>query len=64
MAENGGYANPVLVTTDWLADHLGDEAVVAAEVDENVLGVVGHIATSVEFGESLSELRSFTVGHP
>src|ERR671926_150316 len=34
MAENG-YANPVLVTTDWLADHLNDENVVVAEVDEN-----------------------------
>jgi thiosulfate/3-mercaptopyruvate sulfurtransferase len=30
-----GYAKPVLVTTDWLADHLGDEGVVVAEVDEN-----------------------------
>src|ERR687886_1052035 len=34
MAENG-YANPVLVTTDWLAEHLSDEQVVVAEVDEN-----------------------------
>jgi thiosulfate/3-mercaptopyruvate sulfurtransferase len=30
-----GYAKPVLVTTDWLAEHLGDEGVVVAEVDEN-----------------------------
>jgi thiosulfate/3-mercaptopyruvate sulfurtransferase len=34
MAENG-YANPVLVSTDWLADHLNDESVVIAEVDED-----------------------------
>jgi thiosulfate/3-mercaptopyruvate sulfurtransferase len=35
MAENGGYAKPVLVSTDWLAEHLGDENLLAAEVDEN-----------------------------
>jgi 3-mercaptopyruvate sulfurtransferase SseA len=29
------YAKDVLVTTDWLAEHLGDESVVVAEVDEN-----------------------------
>src|SRR5947209_18683833 len=34
MAENG-YAKPVLVTTDWLAEHLNDSNVVVAEVDEN-----------------------------
>jgi len=34
MAENG-YAKPVLVTTDWLAEHLNDGDVVVAEVDEN-----------------------------
>ena len=34
MAENG-YAKPVLVDTDWLAEHLSDEQVVVAEVDEN-----------------------------
>jgi thiosulfate/3-mercaptopyruvate sulfurtransferase len=34
MAENG-YAKPVLVTTDWLADHLNDESVAVAEADEN-----------------------------
>ena len=34
MAENG-YAKPVLVTTEWLAEHLNDESVVAAEVDES-----------------------------
>src|SRR5437667_1624102 len=34
MAENG-YAKPVLVSTGWLAEHLGDDNVVVAEVDEN-----------------------------
>jgi thiosulfate/3-mercaptopyruvate sulfurtransferase len=34
MAGNG-YAKPVLVTTEWLAEHLNDEGVVVAEVDEN-----------------------------
>jgi thiosulfate/3-mercaptopyruvate sulfurtransferase len=34
MAENG-YAKPVLVTTEWLVEHLGDDSVVVAEVDEN-----------------------------
>jgi thiosulfate/3-mercaptopyruvate sulfurtransferase len=29
------YAKDVLVTTDWLAEHLDDESVVVAEVDEN-----------------------------
>jgi thiosulfate/3-mercaptopyruvate sulfurtransferase len=30
-----GYAKDVLVTTDWLAEHLDDADVVVAEVDEN-----------------------------
>ncbi len=34
MAENG-YEKAVLVTTEWLAEHLGDAGVVVAEVDEN-----------------------------
>jgi thiosulfate/3-mercaptopyruvate sulfurtransferase len=34
MAENG-YAKPVLVSTEWLAEHVGDDNVVVAEVDEN-----------------------------
>src|SRR5947208_14014178 len=34
VAENG-YAKPVLVTTDWAADHLNDDSIVVAEVDEN-----------------------------
>jgi thiosulfate/3-mercaptopyruvate sulfurtransferase len=48
MAENG-YAKPVLVTTEWLADHLNDESVVAAEVDENpALYEEGHIPGAVK----------------
>ena len=30
-----GYAKEVLVTTDWLLEHLGDSGLVVAEVDEN-----------------------------
>jgi thiosulfate/3-mercaptopyruvate sulfurtransferase len=48
MAENG-YAKPVLVTTEWLAEHLNDESVVVAEVDENPdLYDEGHIAGAVK----------------
>ena len=48
MAENG-YAKPVLVTTDWLAEHLSDDDVVVAEVDENPdLYDEGHIAGAVK----------------
>jgi thiosulfate/3-mercaptopyruvate sulfurtransferase len=48
MAENG-YAKPVLVTTDWLAQHLGDGTVVVAEVDENPdLYDEGHIPGAVK----------------
>jgi thiosulfate/3-mercaptopyruvate sulfurtransferase len=48
MAENG-YAKPVLVTTEWLADHLDDEALVVAEVDENPdLYDEGHIRGAVK----------------
>src|SRR5256885_14750593 len=48
MAENG-YAKPVLVTTDWLAEHLNDDSVVVAEVDENPdLYDEGHVAGAVK----------------
>src|SRR2546428_5078560 len=48
MSENG-YAKDVLVTTDWLADHLGDDDVVVAEVDENTdLYEEGHIPGAVK----------------
>jgi thiosulfate/3-mercaptopyruvate sulfurtransferase len=44
-----GYAKPVLVTTDWLADHLGDEGFVVAEVDENPdLYDEGHVPGAVK----------------
>jgi len=48
MTENG-YAKPVLVTTDWLAEHLNDDGVVVAEVDENPdLYDEGHITGAVK----------------
>jgi thiosulfate/3-mercaptopyruvate sulfurtransferase len=48
MAENG-YAKPVLVTTEWLAEHLEDDDIVVAEVDENPdLYDEGHIPDAVK----------------
>ena len=48
MAENG-YAKPVLVPTDWLAEHLNDDSVVVAEVDEDPsLYDEGHIPGAVK----------------
>jgi thiosulfate/3-mercaptopyruvate sulfurtransferase len=48
MAENG-YAKPVLVGTDWLAEQLNDSNVVVAEVDENPdLYDEGHIRGAVK----------------
>ena len=48
MAENG-YAKPVLVTTEWLVEHLGDDEVVVAEVDENPdLYDDGHIPGAIK----------------
>jgi thiosulfate/3-mercaptopyruvate sulfurtransferase len=48
MAENG-HAKPVLVTTDWLAEHLGADGIVLAEVDENPdLYEEGHIPSAVK----------------
>jgi thiosulfate/3-mercaptopyruvate sulfurtransferase len=49
MADNG-YAKPVLVTTEWLADRLGGaDGVVVAEVDENPdLYDEGHIPGAVK----------------
>jgi thiosulfate/3-mercaptopyruvate sulfurtransferase len=44
-----GYAKPVLVTTEWLADHLGDDGVVVAEVDENPdLYDEGHVPGAIK----------------
>ncbi len=48
MAENG-YAKPVLVTTEWLAEHRNEEGTVVAEVDENPdLYEEGHISGAVK----------------
>ena len=48
MTENG-YANAVLVTTSWLAEHLSEEGLVVAEVDENPdLYEEGHIPGAVK----------------
>ncbi len=48
MAEDG-YAKPVLVSTDWLAEHLNDAGLVVAEVDENPdLYEEGHIPPAVK----------------
>jgi thiosulfate/3-mercaptopyruvate sulfurtransferase len=48
MTENG-HAKPVLVTTDWLAEHLGEDGVIVAEVDENPdLYEEGHIPSAVK----------------
>ncbi|HEY7562891.1 MAG TPA: sulfurtransferase [Gaiellaceae bacterium] len=48
MAENG-YANAVLVTTEWLAEHLGEDGLVVAEVDEDPdLYDEGHIPGAVK----------------
>jgi len=47
MSENG-YAKPVLVTTEWVAEHANDPNVVVAEVDENpALYDEGHITGAV-----------------
>src|SRR5688500_6341063 len=48
MAEDG-YAKPVLVSTEWLAEHLGEDGLVVAEVDENPdLYEEGHIRGAVK----------------
>jgi thiosulfate/3-mercaptopyruvate sulfurtransferase len=45
----GGYEKPVLVTTEWLAEHAGAENVVVAEVDENTdLYEEGHVPGAVK----------------
>ena len=56
MADNGGHEKPVLVSTERLAEHLGDENVVAAEVDENpALYEEGHIAGRGQAGPGLTD---------
>ncbi len=48
MAEDA-YAKPVLVSTEWVAEHAGDEDLVIAEVDENPdLYDEGHIPGAVK----------------
>jgi thiosulfate/3-mercaptopyruvate sulfurtransferase len=48
VTENG-YAKPVLVSTGWLAERLGDDGIVVAEVDENPdLYEEGHIRGAVK----------------
>jgi thiosulfate/3-mercaptopyruvate sulfurtransferase len=48
MGEDG-YAKPVLVSTAWLADHLDDEGLSVAEVDENPdLYDEGHVPGAVK----------------
>ena len=48
MGENG-YTKAVLVTTEWLAEHLGDDDIVVAEVDENPdLYDEGHIPGAIK----------------
>jgi thiosulfate/3-mercaptopyruvate sulfurtransferase len=48
MADNG-YAKAVLVTTDWVAEHLNDGDLVVAEVDENTdLYDEGHIRGAIK----------------
>jgi len=53
-----GYAKEVLVTTDWLAEHLNDDNVVVAEVDEEPdLYEEGHIpgALTLHWREDLED---------
>ncbi len=53
-----GYAKPVLVSTDWLAEHLGDAGHVVAEVDENPdLYDEGHVpgASKLHWREDLQD---------
>jgi thiosulfate/3-mercaptopyruvate sulfurtransferase len=46
---DNGYSKPVLVSTDWVAEHLDDPRVVVAEVDENTdLYEEGHIRGAVK----------------
>jgi thiosulfate/3-mercaptopyruvate sulfurtransferase len=48
MSSNG-YAKEVLVSTDWVAEHLEDAGVVVAEVDENTdLYEEGHVPGAVK----------------
>jgi thiosulfate/3-mercaptopyruvate sulfurtransferase len=47
--DRNGYAKPVLVSTQWVAEHLHDPKVVVAEVDENPdLYEDGHVPGAVK----------------
>jgi thiosulfate/3-mercaptopyruvate sulfurtransferase len=47
--DGNGYAKPVLVSSEWLAQHLGDPSIVVAEVDENPdLYDEGHIPGAIK----------------
>ena len=47
--DGNGHAMAALVSTSWLASHLGDEGIVVAEVDENTdLYEEGHIPGAVK----------------
>jgi thiosulfate/3-mercaptopyruvate sulfurtransferase len=44
------YANDVLVSTDWVAQHLGDDSIRVVEVDENpALYAEAHIPGAIGF---------------
>ena len=56
--DGDGYAKDVLVTTEWLAEHLDDSNVVVAEVDENpALYDEGHVrgAVRLDWREDLQD---------
>ena len=56
--DGDGYAKDVLVTTEWLAEHLDDANVVVAEVDENpALYDEGHVrgAVRLDWREDLQD---------
>ncbi len=49
MTDTSGYANDVLVSTQWVAEHLQDPTVRLIEVDEDILLYdVGHIPGAVK----------------
>ena len=69
-AQFAQYADPTrLVSTQWLADHLGDEGLVVVESDEDVLLYeTGHIpgAVKVDWHTELNDTvtRDYLDGRP
>ena len=61
--ENRGYVHPeVLVTTDWLADHLGDPTIRIVESNEDpLLYTSGHIpgAVNIPWAQAVNEDGTF-----